>query len=90
MRNTRLTDFELAAKDPYAYAMGVGEITGSIETGIAMSMVLSYVWNNYLSPALSKAYAVLESWREVPRSDNARRFPSHHGVARARNCTAHS
>ncbi|MEW6555021.1 MAG: RHS repeat-associated core domain-containing protein [Actinomycetota bacterium] len=55
----KITDFELAARDPYAYAMGIGEITGSIETGIAMSAGLKYLWSNYASPALSKAWAAI-------------------------------
>lgn len=49
----------MAARDPYAYAMGIGEITGSIETGIAMSAGLKYLWSNYASPALSKAWAAI-------------------------------
>jgi RHS repeat-associated protein len=55
----KLTDFDLAARDPYAYAKGIGEITGSIEAGIAMSAALKYVFSNYVSPALHKAYALV-------------------------------
>jgi hypothetical protein len=50
-------NINLAVTDPYAYGRSIGQITGSIEAGLAFSAACSYVVKNFISPAISRAAA---------------------------------